>query len=104
MAWRASRRRPRRPLPERSRKGEEAMIFLAEIGFGAVIGFAFLALIVLGVLTVLINAVLFLRRPNEVIIISGRRNRLPDGTTVGFTPIFGSWTLRVPLREQVSRM
>ncbi|MBI3724953.1 flotillin family protein [bacterium] len=78
--------------------------FLAELGFGSVVGIAFACLILFLMVMAAINMVLFIRRPNEVLIISGRRNTLANGQSVGFTPIFGSWTLRIPIKEQVSRM
>jgi flotillin len=43
-------------------------------------------------------------RPNEILVISGRRHRLPDGSTVGYKVLHGGRGFRIPLLEQVHRM
>lgn len=47
---------------------------------------------------------LYICRPNQVLIFSGRQHQLPDGTKVGFRVIFGGRAWRVPVIERVDRM
>jgi len=47
---------------------------------------------------------LFVGRPNELLIFSGRQYALPDGSTVGYRVIHGGVAFRVPLLEKVDRM
>ncbi len=57
------------------------------------------------VLTVFVaKQFLFVGRPNELLIFSGRRYQLPDGTEVGYRVIHGGVAWRVPLLEKVDRM
>jgi flotillin len=56
------------------------------------------------VLYIVVRKLLFICRPNEVLIISGRRRRLADGTSVGYRVIFGGRAWRMPVVERVDRM
>jgi flotillin len=47
---------------------------------------------------------LYICRPNEILIFSGRKHRNPDGSESGYRVIFGGRAWRVPLIEQVGRM
>jgi flotillin len=47
---------------------------------------------------------LYLCRPSEILIFSGRKHRLPDGTIVGSRVVFGGRAWRVPIIETVQRM
>ena len=47
---------------------------------------------------------LFVGRPNELLIFSGRKHALPDGTTVGYRVVHGGFAWRVPVFEKVDRM
>jgi flotillin len=47
---------------------------------------------------------LYVCRPSEILIFSGRKHRLPDGTEVGSRVIFGGRAWRLPLLESVQRM
>ena len=47
---------------------------------------------------------LYICRPNEVLIFSGRRRVLEDGTAVGFRPIFGGRAWQIPFLEKVDRI
>lgn len=42
--------------------------------------------------------------PNEVLIFSGRKRRLEDGTSRGFRTVFGGRGIRIPIIEKVDRM
>jgi len=69
---------------------------------------ALIAGIVLG--AIVVGALLFLRqfvwvcRPNQVLVFSGRQNTLPDGTVAGYRVIHGGYVIQVPLLEQVDRL
>lgn len=56
------------------------------------------------VLLMIIKKFLYICRPNEVLIFSGGKRQLADGSTVGFRVIFGGRGWRKPLVEQVDRM
>jgi flotillin len=70
----------------------EALIVGAVVLVGAVIGLRIL------------RGLLQICPPNEVLIFSGRQNRLADGTDRGFRVVFGGRGWRVPLLETVDRM
>lgn len=47
---------------------------------------------------------LFVGRPNELLIFSGRQQRLGDGSSVGYRVVHGGFAWRVPVLEKVDRM
>jgi flotillin len=47
---------------------------------------------------------LYICRPNEILIFSGRTQQRPDGSSAGYRVIFGGRAWRVPLIETVGRM
>jgi flotillin len=57
-----------------------------------------------GVLLVLLRNFLFICRPNEILVFSGRKHVLPDGTTSGYKILHGGRGLRMPFLETVNRM
>ncbi|MBI3199944.1 MAG: flotillin family protein [Myxococcales bacterium] len=63
---------------------------------GVVFGLAFLIF--------LFSRFMVICRPNEIVVISGRKHRLADGTTVGYKVLHGGRGFRLPLLEQVNRM
>lgn len=70
---------------------------------------AIVVLVVLAVFAVLIvmiaiSRLLLISHPNEVIILSGRKRKLPDGSIVGYRVIRGGRAMRIPLIEKASRM
>jgi flotillin len=67
------------------------------IGVGA-------ALLLLIVLAIVFTQLLYICRPNEVLIFSGRTHRTTDGREVGFRVVFGGRGFRVPFVENVTRM
>jgi flotillin len=67
---------------------------------GGAIGLIVVFLVVGAVL----RGLLFICAPYEILIFSGRKHRLPDGSTVGFKVIQGGRAFRIPLLENVSRM
>ena len=62
--------------------------------------------IIAGIMAIfgIIRANLKICQPNEVLIFSGRTNRLSDGTTVGYRIIRGGRGFRIPLLEKVDRL
>ena len=61
-----------------------------------VVGVAFLIFVV--------SRFLCICRPNEILVISGRKHKLPDGSTVGYKLLHGGRGFRVPFLEEVNRM
>ena len=47
---------------------------------------------------------LYLCRPSEILIFSGRKHLLPDGTITGSRVVFGGRAWRIPIIETVQRM
>ena len=70
-----------------------------QIATGIAVGGAIFLLIVW-----IIKSFLHICPPNEVLIFSGRRYRMPDGTRRGYRVIFGGRGIRVPVFEKVDRM
>jgi len=64
------------------------------------------AILILGTLAVLgiVRANLKICQPNEVLIFSGRKRRLGDGSTVGYRVIQGGRGFRIPIVEKVDRI
>jgi flotillin len=71
---------------------------LAALCAGVGGGMSFVALVAL------LKQFLFVGRPNELLIFSGRRQTLKDGTTVGYRVVHGGYAWRIPLLEKVDRM
>lgn len=53
---------------------------------------------------VLVKNFLVIGKPNEVLVFSGRKHTLQDGTSVGFRIIRGGRSFRIPLLEKVDSM
>jgi flotillin len=62
------------------------------------------AAVALLVLLFMVRKFLYICRPSEVLIFSGRQRRLADGTSVGYRVIFGGRAWRMPVLERVDRM
>jgi flotillin len=67
----------------------------------AIIGIAVMAVIVIAGV---ISRFLLICHPNEVIILSGRKRKLPDGSIVGYRLIRGGRAVRIPVIEKAARM
>jgi flotillin len=76
----------------------------AMAGFGMVLGGAVIAAAVLGIVLFVVKSTMFICRPNEVLIFSGRQNTLANGQQVGFRVVLGGRAYRVPLLENVDSM
>jgi flotillin len=68
---------------------------------GVWIGIAVLAVLIA---LAFVKANLRICHPNEVLVFSGRRRKLKDGTTVGYRYIKGGRGLKIPIIESVTRM
>ncbi len=53
---------------------------------------------------VFIKANLIICQPNEILIISGRRHKSPDGTEIGYRVIKGGRGFKIPVIESVQRL
>ena len=69
------------------------------IGLGIAAG-----IIAIMMFIVFIKANLVICQPNEVLIISGRRRKLPDGSVVGYRVIKGGRGFKFPIIESVQRL
>ena len=57
------------------------------------------------VLLAICKQFLYIGKPNEVLVFSGRSRRLADGTTIGYREVLGGgWTLLWPIIEKVDSM
>ena len=81
------------PVGELSPEAGMGLVFLA---FAAVVAFLIFFWI--------ISIFLVICKPNEVLVISGRSHRLPDGSTVGYKVLHGGRGFRIPMLEEVNRM
>jgi len=63
-----------------------------------------LGIIVILVVLAFIKANLRVCHPNEILVFSGRKRRLEDGTEVGYRIIKGGRGLRIPIVESVTRL
>jgi len=59
---------------------------------------------IFGILLLVVRGFLFVCRPNEILVFSGRKFTLPDGTKSGYKILHGGRGLRTPFLESVSRM
>jgi flotillin len=63
-----------------------------------------MAVIFLLVISVVINRLLYICQPNEVLVFSGGQQAISDGRQVGYRIIKGGRAVRIPLMEAVDRM
>ncbi len=67
-----------------------------------VIGIASLGLLIIAF--GFVRGLILVAGPNELLILSGRKSRLPDGRVVGYRVIRGGRVVRIPLFEQAERL
>lgn len=72
--------------------------------FDTLVPLAVIAVILFIVLALFISRYLLICQPNEVVILSGRKRKLDDGTVVGYRIIQGGRALRIPILEKAARM
>jgi flotillin len=63
-------------------------------------------LVVIGfwLVLLLLNQLLCICGPNEILVISGRRHVLTDGSSVGYQVLHGGRGIRIPILEEINRM
>lgn len=83
-----------------------ALFLASEAGaFAGVIVFTAIVLGIVAVALMIVNATMYICRPNEVLIFSGGKTQtLADGQTVGSRIVMGGRAYRIPLIESVMRM
>lgn len=69
-----------------------------------IISLAVIAVFAVIVILMAVSRLLLIAQPNEVVILSGRRRVLPDGSIVGYRIIRGGRALRLPFLEKAARM
>ncbi|HEV8267015.1 MAG TPA: SPFH domain-containing protein, partial [Thermoanaerobaculia bacterium] len=60
--------------------------------------------VVVSIFAAVARSFLIICRPNEVVIFSGRKRRMADGSHVGYRIVVGGRAVRVPVVERVDRM
>jgi flotillin len=83
------------PAPAQLLKSETATAVMALAGM-FVVG--------LLVLVALVRRYLYICRPNELLVVSGRKHRLPSGETANFTAVLAGTHFRIPFLQMVDRM
>ncbi|NEO30304.1 MAG: flotillin family protein [Symploca sp. SIO3C6] len=65
-----------------------------------------IALSLFGVIVLIwfLNTFMRICKPNEVLILSGRKHRTKDGQELGYRVIFGGRTICIPILEQIKQM
>src|SRR5713101_4633108 len=77
------------------------------VGLGTAIfllGAAIGTVVVLTFLVAVVKGFLYICRPNEILIFSGRKHTLPDGSSTGYKVVRRGWAIRIPVLETVNRM
>ncbi len=69
-----------------------------------VLGGAIFAVVLLAAFMLLLSRILYICPPNRVLIFSGRKHTLPDGSVVGYRVVHGGRGVRIPLIETVSTL
>ncbi|MCB0301314.1 MAG: flotillin, partial [Calditrichaeota bacterium] len=64
----------------------------------------FIVVILAVVVVMMVSRLLNVCHPNEVVILSGRKRKLPDGSIVGYRLIRGGRAVRMPVLEKAARM
>ena len=82
---------------------------VSELGFppelaAQLLGGAVGIVLVVSLFLWVLSRLLVICKPNEIVVISGRKHRLPDGSTVGFKVLHGGRGFRIPMLEEVNRM
>jgi flotillin len=68
------------------------------IGLGLGLGVAFL------IFLAILSHFLYICRPNQLLVVSGRKRRTEDGSLVGYRVVNGGWAMRMPIIETVEIM
>jgi flotillin len=76
--------------------GGQSVVGAIVMGLG--LGVAFL------IFLAILSRFLYICRPNQLLVVSGRKRRTEDGTQVGYRVVTGGWALRRPIIETVETM
>jgi flotillin len=71
---------------------------VSAIGLGLGIGIGLL------IFLAILSRFLYICRPNQLLVVAGRKRRTEDGTLVGYRVVNGGWALRTPIIETVETM
>jgi len=82
--------------------GADALLDWADLAQS--FGVAIAVLLGLMVFVFLLSRFLYICGPHEILVFSGRKHKMPDGSMVGFKVIHGGRAFRIPLFEEISRM
>ena len=80
---------------------------MSEVELSTAVGLICTALATVVAITIfmaIVRGLIYICRPNEILIFAGRKHRLPDGTEVGYRVVRKGWAIRIPLLQKVSRM
>lgn len=75
---------------------------MTSIELGVLVGVATLSAFVM--LIYFVKSFLFICRPNEVLVVEGRRSTLPDGSTRDYTVVDSGRVIRIPVLENIRSM
>lgn len=97
FAFQNAQRRPRSgSMPIEGAPDMDQAIFVMLAAGGVIVLF--------GIVVLILRQFLFICRPNEILVFSGRKHVLPDGTVSGYKILHGGRGVRLPFLEEVSRM
>jgi flotillin len=60
--------------------------------------------VALAVFLAVFRSLLYICRPDQILIFAGRKHTLPDGSEVGYRVVRRGWSVRTPLLQTVSKM
>ena len=68
-------------------------------------GIPIIGILILGAIgTWFLNSFLCVCKPNEIVVLAGRKHRNSSGKEVGYRVLIGGRALRIPILETVQRM
>ncbi|MEZ4311408.1 MAG: SPFH domain-containing protein [Polyangiaceae bacterium] len=89
-----------KPKPEVPGLDPTSSVADAAVVLGAAVGIV----IAFAVIVSIMQRFLFICRPNEILVFSGRKHKMSDGTVAGYKILRGGRGLRLPFVEMVSSM
>ncbi|MEZ4298955.1 MAG: SPFH domain-containing protein [Polyangiaceae bacterium] len=89
-----------KPRPEVPGLDPTSSVADAAVVLGAAVGIV----IAFAVIVSIMQRFLFICRPNEILVFSGRKHKMSDGTVAGYKILRGGRGLRLPFVEMVSSM
>ncbi len=74
----------------------------SDLGFALGVGVG--VVLALAIVIFVIRQFLYICPPSQILVFSGRKHKLADGSVVGFKVLHGGRGIRLPILEQVARM